>query len=181
MAPEGRSTVMDKYRVTLDTEERAALEQLVSKGKSASRKLAHARVLLLADTASGGDQTDEDIVTAVGVSPRTIARVRKRFVTEGVEAAIDHRPQPARPDKIKIKGDVEQRLVELACSDPPRGRCHWTLKLLADELVVLGLVDSISTETVRHALKKTTSSPGSFSHGVSPRRPTPNSSGGWRT
>jgi Homeodomain-like domain len=172
---------MDKYRVTLEPEERAALGQLVSKGKCASRKLAHARILLLADTASGSDSTDEDIVTAVGVSPRTIARVRKRFVTEGIEAAIDHRPQPARPDKIKIKGDVEQKLVKLACTDPPRGRCHWTLQLLADEMVVLGLVDSISTETVRLALKKTTFSPGSSSHGVSPRRPMPNSSGGWRT
>jgi hypothetical protein len=143
---------MDNYRVALEPDERAALEQLVSKGKSASRKLAHARVLLLADTASGGESTDEDIVTAVGVSPRTIARVRKQFVTEGVESASDHRPQPARPDKIK--GDVDQKLVELACTDPPRGRCRWTLKLLADEMVVLGLVDSISTETVRQALKK---------------------------
>ena len=172
---------MDKYGVTLNTEERAALEQLVSKGKSASRKLAHARILLLADSASGGDHTDEDIVMAVGVSPRTIARVRKRFVTEGVEAAIDHHPQPARPDKIKIKGDVEQKLVELACTDPPRGRCHWTLKLLTDEMVVLGLVDSISTETVRQALKKMTSSRGSSSHGASPRRPMPTSFGIWRT
>jgi hypothetical protein len=172
---------MDKYRVTLDPEQRAALEQLVSKGKSASRKLAHARILLLADTASGGDHTDEDIVSAIGVSPRTIARVRKRFVTEGVAAAIDHRPQPARPDKIKIRGDVEQKLIGLACTDPPRGQCHWTLELLADEMEVLGLVDSISTETVRQALKKTTSGPGSSSHGVSPRRPTPSSSGGWRT
>jgi hypothetical protein len=172
---------MDKYRVTLDSQERTALEQLVSTGKSASRKLAHARILLLADTASGGDHTDEDIVTALGVSPRTIARVRMRFVTEGIEAAIDHRPQPPRPDKIKIKGDVEQKLVELACTDPPRGRCHWTLQLLADEMVVLGLVDSISTETVRQALKKTTSSPGSSIHGASPRGPTLSSSGGWRT
>src|SRR6516162_6887791 len=172
---------MDKYGVTLNTEERAALEQLVSKGKSASRKLAHARVLLLADVASGGDSIDEDIVTAVGLSPRTIARVRKRFVTEGIEAAIDHRPQPARPDKIKIKGNVEQKLVELACTDPPRGWCHWTLRLLADEMVVLGLVDSISTETVRLALKKTTSSPGSSSHGAFLRSPTPSSCGEWRT
>jgi hypothetical protein len=78
-----------------------------------------------------------------------------------LEAAIDHRPQPARPDKIKINGNVEQKLVKLACTDPPRGRCHWTLQLLADEMVVLGLVDSISTETVRQALKKTIFSPGS--------------------
>src|SRR5258708_3728159 len=100
---------------------------------------------------------------------------------EGIEAAIDHKPQPTRPDKVKIKGDIEQELVKLACTDPPRGRCHWTLQLLADEMVVLGLVDSISTETVRQALKKTTSSPGSSSPGASPRRPTPSSSGGWKT
>lgn len=172
---------MDKYRVTLEAEERTALEQLVSTGKSASRKLAHARILLLADAERGAGHTDDDIVEALGVSPKSISRVRRRFVTEGIDAAIDHRPQPARPDKIKIKGDVEQRLVELACTDPPRGRCHWTLKLLADEMVVLGLIDSISTETVRQALKKTTSSPGSFTHGASPRRPTPSTFGGWRT
>jgi transposase len=172
---------MEKYRVTLVPEERAALEQLVSKGKSASRRLTHARILLLADGVRGEGYADDEIVTALSTSLKTIARVRKRFVVEGLEAAIDHRPQPARPDKIKIKGNVEEKLVQLACTDPPRGRCHWTLQLLADEMVVLGLVDSISTETVRQALKKTTFSPGSFAHGVSLRRPTPNSSGGWRT
>jgi hypothetical protein len=172
---------MEKYRITLDAAERSALEQLISAGKSASRKLTHARILLLADAVPGEGARDEDIVAALGTSPKTIARVRKRFVTEGIEASLDSKPWPARPDKIKIKGDVEQKLVKLACTDPPRGRCHWTLQLLADEMVVLGLVDSISTETVRQALKKTTSNPGSFSHGASPRRPTPNSSGGWKT
>jgi hypothetical protein len=152
---------MEKFRVTLEIEERAALEELVSRGKAASRKLTHARILLLADASHGEVHTDEDIIAALGTSPRAVARVRKRFVTEGLEAAIDHRPQPARPDKIKIKGDVEQRLIELACTDPPRGRGHWTLRLLADEMVVLGLADSVSTETVRQALKKATSSPGS--------------------
>jgi hypothetical protein len=147
---------MDKYRVTLTAEERAELEQLVSTGKAAARKLIHARILLLADTSPGLIRTDDDIVTALGIGPRTIARVRQRFVTEGILAALDHKPQPPRPDKIKIKGDVEQQLVRLACSDPPEGRCHWTLDLLADELVALGLVKSLSTETVRQALKKTT-------------------------
>jgi transposase len=99
---------MDKYRVTLDAAERAALEQLVSTGKSASRKLTHARIVLLADAEQGAGHTDDDIVTALGVSLKTISRVRKRFVTEGVDAVIDHRPQPTRPDKIKIKGDVER-------------------------------------------------------------------------
>ncbi len=152
--------VMDKYRVTLTAEERAELEQLVSTGKAAARKLIHARVLLLADTSPGPTRTDDDIVSALGIGPRTITRVRQRFVTEGFLAALDHKPQPPRPDKINIKGDVEQQLVRLACSDPPEGRCHWTLDLLADERVALGLVKSLSTETVRQALKKTTGTPG---------------------
>jgi transposase len=172
---------MDKYRVSLAQEERAALEQLVSVGKAAARKLTHARILLLADAVAGEDCSDDEIVAALGAGTRTIARVRKRFVTEGFQAAIDHKPQPPRPNKIKIKGDIEQELVRLACSDPPEGRCHWTLQLLADELVVLGLVPSLSTETVRQALKKTTFSPGSSRLGASRPRPTPSTSGGWRT
>ena len=145
---------MNKYRVTLAVEERAGLEQLVSVGKGAARRLTHARVLLLADTSSGDELLDEDIVAALGVGLRTVERVRKRLVTEGFAAALTHRPQPPRPDKIKIKGDIERKLVELACSDPPEGRCHWTLQLLADRLVVLGLLDTVSIETVRQALKK---------------------------
>src|SRR5262249_4184936 len=125
---------MEKYRVTLSVEERAALEQLISKGKAAARKLTHARGLLLADDAGGGAWPDEELAAALGASPRTVARVRKRLVTEGFQAALDPRPQPARPDKIKIRGHVDQRLVELACTDPPRGRCRWTLQLLADEM-----------------------------------------------
>jgi hypothetical protein len=147
---------MDKFRVTLTDDERSALEHLVSVGKSAARKLVHARVLLLADATSPIGRTDEEIAEALGCSLRTIARVRKRFVTENLNAALSPRPQPLRPDKIKIRGDIEQRLVELACSDPPRGRCHWTLRMLGDEMVALGLVERISTETVRQALKKTT-------------------------
>ncbi len=172
---------MDKYRVTLDAEERATLERLVAVGKGAARRLAHARILLLADTASGQRRADRDIVDALGVSVRTVERVRQRLVTEGLQAALHPRPQPARPAKVKIKGDVEQRLVQLACSDPPEGRCHWTLQLLADEMVVLGLADALSTETVRKALKKTTSSRGSSRAGACHRRPTPTTSGGWRT
>jgi transposase len=172
---------MEKYRVTLTTQERADLEQFVSVGKRAARKLTHARILLLADTTVGTGRSDDAIVDALGIGLRTIERVRKRFVTEGLEAAIAPKPQPPRPDKIKIKGDIEPKLVQLACSDPPEGRCHWTLELLADELVVLGLVDSLSTETVRQALKKTTSSPGSSRPGASHRKPMPSTSGAWKT
>ncbi len=169
---------MEKYRVSLTPEERNDLKLLVNAGKAAARKLVHARILLLAD---GEDCLDEEIVSALGTSLRTVERVRRRLVTEGLEAAIAHKPQPPRPDKIKVRGDVEQKLIELACADPPRGRCHWTLQLLADEMVVLGLVDTISVETVRQALKKTISSRGSSRVGVFRRRPAPSSSGTWRT
>ena len=172
---------MDKYRVTLTADERAALERLVAVGKGAARRLTHARILLLADTAAGGSHIDDAIVAALGVGLCTVGRVRRRLVTAGLAAALDPRPQPQRPDKIKIKGDVEQRLIELACSDPPEGRCQWTLQLLADELVVLGLVPAVSTETVRQALKKTTSSRGSSRPGACRRTPMPSSSGAWRT
>jgi DNA-binding transcriptional LysR family regulator len=172
---------MDKYRVSLTAEERAELEHLFSCGKAAARKLIHARILLLADDSRGAERPDEQIVAALGTSLRTVSRVRQQLVTEGLDVAILRRQQPPRPDKIKIKGDVEQRLIELACSDPPRGRCHWTLELLADELVVLGLVDRVGIETVRLALKKTTSSRGSSSPGASHRRRTPTMSGAWKT
>ena len=172
---------MDKYRVTLTAEERADLEHVVSVGKSAARRLTHARILLLADTAAAGAKADDEIVAALGVGICTVGRVRKRLVTEGLLAAVNHKPQPPRPDKIKIKGNLEQKLIQLACSDPPDGRCHWTLQLLADELIVLGLAVAISTETVRQALKKTTFSPGSSRRGASRPRPMPSTSGGWKT
>jgi hypothetical protein len=172
---------VDKYRVTLDADERATLERLVAVGKGAARRLTHARILLLADTGPGPDWSDAAIGDALGTSVRTVERVRQRLVTEGLQAALHPRPQPARPAKVKIKGDVEQRLVQLACSDPPQGRCHWTLQLLADELVVLGLAEALSTETVRRALKKTTSGRGSSRRGASRRRPTRTTSGAWKT
>jgi hypothetical protein len=153
---------MEKFKVTLTAEERTTLERLVSVGKAAARKLAHARVLLLADEGPGGPRrTDQDIVEALQVSPKTIARVRKRFVTESLEAAINHRPQPPRSEKVKFTDAVEKQLIQLACSDPPQGRCCWTLELLADRLVALGCIKGVSRETVRRALKKTISSLGS--------------------
>lgn len=152
---------MVRYKVTLTTEERQQLEKLVSSGKGAARKLTHARILLLADEGDHGPgRTNLAIVAALGVGERTVERVRKRFVTESFEAALIPRPQPPRPDKVKIQGPVEKQLVELACSDPPPGRSRWTLQLLADRLVVLHCVEDVSKEAVRQALKKTTSRPG---------------------
>lgn len=172
---------MIKYRVTLEPEERDELEHLVSCGKGAARRLTHARILLLADTTVDGGRTDDQIVGALGVGIGTVARVRQRLVTAGLAAALNPRPQPRRPDKVKVRAGLERRLVRLACSDPPEGRCRWTLRLLADELVALGLVEEISTETVRQALKKTTSSRGWSRPGASRPRPTPSTSGAWRT
>jgi len=152
---------MLRYKVTLTADERQQLEKLVSAGKGAARKLTHARILLLANEGDHGPgRTNAAIVAALGVSERTVERVRKRFVTESFEAALVPRPLPPRPDKVKIRGPVEKHLIQLACSDPPSGRGRWTLQLLADQLVVLSLVDEVSTETVRQALKKTTSRPG---------------------
>jgi Homeodomain-like domain len=172
---------MEKYRVRLATDERVALEALLGKGKAAARRIAHARILLLADDSHGAAPADDEIASQLTLGVRTVARVRKRFVTEGFLAALDHKPQPPRPDKIKIKGDVEQQLIRLACSDPPEGSAHWTLQLLADELVVLGLTESVSTETVRQALKKTISNHGSSRRGAFRPMPTGNTSGEWKT
>jgi transposase len=149
---------MPKYKVTLSVEEREQLQKLVSSGKAAARKLTHARILLSADEGPHGPgRTNAVIVEALGVGERTVERVRKRFVMESLEAALNPAPRPPRPDKVKIQAATEKRLLELACSEPPPGRSYWTLQMLADRLVVLACVESVSTETVRKALKKTTS------------------------
>jgi hypothetical protein len=165
----------------LTAEERSELESLLAAGKAAARQLTHARILLLADAVPAMARSDDDIVAALGVGLCSTARVRQRFVTQGFQSALGRKPQPPRPDKIKSKGDVEQELVRLACSDPPEGRCGWTLQLLADEIVVLGLAKSMSTETVRQGLKKTTFSRGSSIPGASRPRLMPSTSGGWKT
>jgi transposase len=149
---------MAKYKVTLTEEERDELTRLIKTGKAAARKLNHARILLLSDEGPGGPgKTDRQIAESLDTGQRTIERVRKRFVEEGMEAAINPKPMPKRPNKVKIKGEIEAQLIDLACSAPPEGRGRWTLQLLADHLVVLTSLDSVSDETVRHALKKKTS------------------------
>ena len=152
---------MAKYLIKLTEEERSLWRHMVSAGKAAARRLTHARLLRLADASlEGPAKPDEAIQDALGVGLSTIHRVRQRFVLESFEAALSPRSSPARPQKVKIQGDVEQALIQLACSDPPQGRNRWTLRLLADQLVVLGLLPNVSLETVRLALKKTSSSRG---------------------
>ena len=152
---------MKRYKVTLDADERQYLHDLIAAGQAAARKLAHARILLKADAADGGPAwPDHRIADALEVSTATVERVRQRFVEQGLDAALDrkHRERPAR--EIKLDGRAEAQLIALACSAPPEGRATWTMQLLADKLVELEVVGSISDETVRLALKKTRSSPG---------------------
>ena len=146
-----------RYKVTLEPDERGELEKLISRGKGAARRLAHARILLHADQGEGRPgKTDAEIAEAVGVSVATIERVRQRFVEEGLETALSPR-SPCRPYPRKLDGEAEARLIALACSPPPEGRVRWTLSLLAERMVGLGYVDTLSYETVRVTLKQTNS------------------------
>lgn len=148
------------YRVRLTDEERGDLKSLTSKGRAAARKQTHARILLQCDEGrEGGARTDAEIAGALGVGSATVARVRRRCVEEGVEAALERKPQQNRRPKV-LDGEAEARLVAVACGEPPEGRAKWTLELLADRLVELDVVGSVSTETVRRTLKKTISSRG---------------------
>ena len=148
------------YVVTLTAAERSSLQNMIAKGKVAARKRLHAQILLKADAGPDGDAwTDQRIGEAFDVGCRTVERLRQRFVEEGFEAALVRKPQQNRIPR-KIDGAAEAHLIATACSKPPEGRNRWTLKLLADRLVQLELVDTVSTETVRRTLKKTKSSPG---------------------
>ena len=145
-----------KYVVRLTREERATLRRLVSVGKAAARKILHARILLQADQgAEGPGWKDEQIAQGLTAHPRTIANVRQRLVQQGLEAAL-HRKKQERPSRVpKLDGEAEARLIAVRCGEPPQGRMRWTLHLLADKLVELKVVESVSYETVRRALKKT--------------------------
>jgi transposase len=152
---------MKKYKVTLTAEERKSLQELVAAGKAAAKKLIQARILLKADAAPGGPAwTDARIAEALEVHVATIERLRQRFVEQGLEAALGRKKQDRPSRERTLDGKAEARLIALACSTPPAGRGRWTLRLLADKLVELEIVDTVSTETLRRALKKTNSSRG---------------------
>lgn len=151
---------LKKYRVTLNKEERDDLRELISQGKAAARKLVHARILLHADEASEtGSLKDTDIAKAVYCSCLTVERVRKRFVVEGLESALNPKVQTRHRAK-KLDGEGEAFLIASACSPAPEGRSDWTLQLLADRLIECKIVDSITGEAVRQTLKKTNLNPG---------------------
>ena len=144
-----------KYRVTLTDEERWRLQTMVSRGKAAARKLTHARILLKADAAPGGPGwSDDAIAEGLEVGRATVERVRKLFVEEGLEAALERR-KPRRQYRRTLDGDAEAHLIALACGQAPEGRSRWTLRLLADRMVRLEYVEQVSYQTVRRTLKKT--------------------------
>jgi transposase len=139
---------MKKYVVNLSEEEREQLEVITTKGTSKARRLRRAHILLLADEGL----LDKEIARAMNAAVSTVERTRKRFVEEGLEAALSERPRPGA--RRKLDGHQEAYLVALACSDSPEGKKRWTMQLLADRLVEVGMVEEISDETVRRTLKK---------------------------
>jgi homeodomain-containing protein len=152
--------VAQKYRVILTEEQRAALHQLIASGTAPARSLTHARILLKADESEAGPAwTNRAIVEALEVDELTISRVRRRFVQQGWEAAVQ-RKAPERQWERKLDGAQEAHLIALACSAPPDGRDRWSMRLLAARFVELGHVEDLSHETVRQVLKRGRSSPG---------------------
>jgi transposase len=158
--------VNKKYRVTLTSEERASLEEMIRKGTAAARKLTHARILLKADSNAGGPGwPDRQISTALDISAGTVQRIRALFVEEGLEAALN--PRPSRRRRVfKLDGAGEAHLIALACSQPPAGQARWTLRLLAAKMVELAYVDALSHETVRQVLKKVNCNLGGRTNGA---------------
>ena len=140
-----------KHVVPLGDGDRRQLQSLLRKGRASARLLTHARILLQA--AAGED--DAQIAAQLLVGRSTVYRVRRRFAQQGLHAALHRSPQPTRPQRRKLDGDAEAHLIAVACSPPPTGRAHWTLRLLADRMVQLQYVESLSYETVRTTLKKT--------------------------
>ena len=152
-----------KYPLSLTADDRGRLESLIARGHAPARQLTHARILLKADEcgdASSEAWPDTKIADALEVSRSTVSRVRQRFVREGMEAALVHR-KPKRTKPKKLDGSQEAHLIALACSEPPKGKKRWSVRLLADRFVSLECAEEpISRELVRRTLKKVPSSPG---------------------
>lgn len=144
-----------RYRVTLTEEERNELESLTKRGRVEARKFVHTRVLLLCDAGPEGPAWKvADVAAALGVSSRSIEHLKKRFVEEGLAAALGRKPREKPPREVTFDGAFEARLIALACSDAPEGYQRWTVRLLAEKAVELSFADTVSHMTVHRALKK---------------------------
>lgn len=143
-----------KYIVRLTAEERKELKDLVNKGKTQAYRIKHANILLAVD-ADGPNWPDHQAAKAYKCHQNTVVNVRQRFVEQGFEDALERKKQQSAPRKRIIDGESEARLISIACSTPPKGCAKWTMQMLADELIVLKVVDSISGQTVWRTLKKT--------------------------
>ena len=147
---------MKKYIVRLSEEERKSLKSLISSGKGPARMFSRARILLKADIGEDGPGwRDDKISEALDVTVQTVERVRKQLVEEGLEAVLRRRKYTQKVSRKKVDGDVEAHLIALSCSKAPEGYSRWSLRLLADKMVELGYIESISYEAVRRTLKKT--------------------------
>ncbi len=165
-----------RYRVTLTAQERQELEALTKTAKTNAKRFLYARALLLCDAGPQGPAwTVRDTAEAMGVTPRTIEHLKKRFVEEGLVAALERRPSTKPPRAVTFDGAFEARLIALACSEAPEGRRRWTVRLLADTAVELRLAPRVSHMTVQRLLKKTNLSLTSGNTGKSRRRRAPRS------
>jgi transposase len=170
------------YPVRLTPEQRLSFEEITRNGRASAKKIRHAQVLLLSDhDRPDGKRTGPEIADALGMHLNTVARIRKRFATQGEQPALERKPRETPPVAPKIDGQVEAQLIAICCGPPPEGRARWTLNLLAGELTRRKLVTSITGEAVRKVLKKTRSSPGKKHAGASPSGTTPDSSPRWKT
>ena len=169
----GKENAVKKYVVRLSSDEREQLEILIRKGKGPARRLLKARILLKANVSERGPEwSDSRIIAALDTTASMVYRVRKQLVEEGFEAVLS-RKQRATPAVPRIfDGEKEAKLIALACSKPPKGRTRWTLRLLENKVVELGIVDHASDSTIGRTLKKTVSSRIAASAGLSRRRPT---------
>jgi hypothetical protein len=169
----GKDISVKKYVVRLSAGEREHLQALIRKGKSPAKRLLKARILLKADVSEAGEGwSDSWIIQALDTSASMIYRVRKQLVEEGFEAVLSRKRRMTPPVAAIFDGEKEAKLIALACSEPPKGRARWTLRLLESKVVELGIVERASDSTIGRTLKKTVSSRIAGNAGSSRRRPT---------
>ena len=155
----GKEIAVEKYVVKLSEDERNQLNEMIRKGKSSAQRLTKARILLKADVSEAGEGwSDSRIMDALETSATTVYRTRQQLVEEGFEAVLSRKQRASPPVPPIFDGEKEAKLIALACSQPPKGRARWTLRLLEDKVVELSIVDRASDSTIGRVLKKTRSS-----------------------